>query len=141
MTSDADARPATGPKRMQLDARRFGEVLVWTPSGRIDQSSADTFRTAVAGGISRCTEGGDRVVLDLRRVEYISSAGLRVLMLLAKQAKSQGGIFAVAGPQPLVMEIFEISKFTLVFRIFPSTRDALVAVAPEAVQLFDTQEP
>jgi anti-sigma B factor antagonist/stage II sporulation protein AA (anti-sigma F factor antagonist) len=58
-------------------------------------------------------------------------------MLAAKQAKSQGGFLAVAAVQPLVQEILEISKFTLVIRILPSVRDAVAAASPAAAAALD----
>jgi anti-anti-sigma factor len=69
-------------------------------------------------------------VLDFSAVDYISSAGLRVLMLAAKQARAQKGFLAVAAVQPLVQEILEISKFTLVLRTLPSVREAVAAASP-----------
>jgi len=62
-------------------------------------------------------------------VEYIASVGLRVLMLASRQARAQGGTILVAALGPLVREIFEISKFTLVFPCFPSVADALADLA------------
>jgi anti-anti-sigma factor len=76
-------------------------------------------------------------VLDLSGVDYISSAGLRVLMLARKQAKVQGGTLVVAGLTPVVKEIFEISRFTVVFEVFGSVRDALVRISPSAITAFD----
>ena len=58
-------------------------------------------------------------------------------MLARKQAKAQGGTLVVAGLQPIVREIFEISRFTVVFEIFPSARDALARVSPTALAAFD----
>ena len=76
-------------------------------------------------------------MLDFAGVDYISSAGLRVLMLAAKQAKAQGGFLAVAAVQPLVQEILEISKFTLVLRILPSVREAVAAASRAALTALD----
>jgi anti-sigma B factor antagonist/stage II sporulation protein AA (anti-sigma F factor antagonist) len=64
-------------------------------------------------------------VLDLGAVDYIASVGLRVLMLASRQVRAQGGTIVVAALQPLVREIFEISKFTLVFACFATVADAL----------------
>lgn len=77
------------------------------------------------------------MVLDLSRLEYVSSAGLRCLMLAAKEAGAKNVRMVVAGMQPVVAEIFQISRFHLVFDIFPSLRDALAAVSPQAAQAFD----
>jgi anti-sigma B factor antagonist len=60
-----------------------------------------------------------------------------VLMLAAKKAKAQGGYLAVAAVQPLVQEILEISKFTLVLRVVPTVRDAVAAVSPAALAALD----
>ncbi len=122
---------------MELSPRRFADAVVVTPAGRIDQSSADAFRDALAPHLARCAKGADRVVLDLSDLEYISSAGLRVLMLAGKQSKAQGGTLLLAGLQPLVREIFEISRFTMVFEILPSVREALAKASSTALAAFE----
>jgi anti-anti-sigma regulatory factor len=58
-------------------------------------------------------------------------------MLAAKQAKARGGFLALAAVQPLVAEILEISKFTLVLRTLPSVRDAVAAASPAALAAFE----
>jgi anti-anti-sigma factor len=112
---------------MDLAQKRIADTTVLSPSGRIDHATADAFKTALAPHVARCAAGQDRLVLDFRAVEYISSAGLRVLMLAAKQAKAQGGAFALAALQPIVREIFEISRFTLVMKVFGTVDEALAA--------------
>ena len=112
---------------MELAPRRFADAVVVSPAGRVDQSNVEAFQAALAPHLQQCAAGADRVVLDLSGLEYISSAGLRVLMLAAKQCKAQKGTLLVAGLQPLVREIFEISKFNLVLKIVPSVQEALAA--------------
>jgi len=75
-------------------------------------------------------------VLDLAGVDYVSSAGLRVFMLAAKQAKAQKGNLVLVSVQPLVQEILEISKFTLILRTLPALRDALAEASPAALAAF-----
>ena len=62
-------------------------------------------------------------------VEYVSSVGLRVLMLAAKQVKAQNGRIAIAALTPLVSEVFQISRFDLVFSVFDTLDLALVTLA------------
>jgi anti-anti-sigma factor len=76
-------------------------------------------------------------VIDMTGVEYISSVGLRVLMLASKQAKAQGAPLAVCGLQPVVREIFEISRFNLVMQVFPTLREALASLSTEALAAFE----
>ena len=122
---------------MRLDTARFADVVVLSPAGRVDHGTAEELKTALAQHLARCAKGQDHVVLDLAGVDYISSAGLRILMLAAKQAKAQSGFLAVAAVQPLVQEILEISKFTLVLRTLPSVRDAVAEASPTGLAALD----
>ena len=122
---------------MDLSPKRFADTVVVSPRGRVDQSSAEAFQNALAPHLQGCVAGGDQLILDLSGLEYISSAGLRVLMLAAKQCKAQKGTLIVTGLQALVREIFEISKFTLVFTITPSLREALAKTSPNALAAFE----
>lgn len=122
---------------MTLASRRFADTLVAAPAGWIDQRNAEEFKTALAPHLQSCVAGKDRLVLDLSQLEYISSAGLGVLMLAAKQAKAQGGTLVLSGLQPLVAEIFQISRFTMVFTITLSLREALAKVSASALTAFE----
>lgn len=122
---------------MELGPRRFAETVVLSPAGRIDHATAEIFKTALLAELDVESTGRDPVVLDLSGVEYIASVGLRALMLAARQAKAQGRTLVVAALQPLVREVFEISRFTLLFSVFPSVRDALAALSPAALAAFD----
>jgi anti-anti-sigma factor len=122
---------------MVLTQTRFADVVVLAPKGRIDHATSEGLREALAPHLAACAAGRDHVVLDLAGVDFISSAGLRILMLAAKQAKAQQGFLAVAAVQPLVGEILEISKFTLVLRTLPSVRDAVAAASPAGLVAFE----
>src|SRR5262245_36106947 len=100
-----------GPSRMELSPRRFAEIVVLSPRGRIDHATAEEFRRDLWPWLDGPGDENTRVVLDLSGLEYISSAGLRVLLLASKHAKARGGEVAVAALQPVVREIFDISKF------------------------------
>jgi anti-anti-sigma factor len=115
--------PSADPA-LQLSSARHGDAVVLSPRGRIDHASAEAFKAALAPHLERCGPGRP-LILDLAGVDYIASVGLRVLMLASRQARAQGGTILVAALQPLVREIFEISKFTLVFPCFASVADAV----------------
>jgi len=122
---------------MNITDRRTGNAVVLEISGRIDNDTSEPFRLLLAPYLRECKADSDRLVLDFAGVDYISSVGLRVLMLAAKQAKSQGGMVVVAGLHSVVKEIFEISRFNLVFQCFDSVREALTAAAPLAFAASD----
>ena len=103
--------------------------------GRVDHASAEQFKAGLWPFLAACSRGGDKLVLDLSGLEYISSAGLRVLMLAAREVKAQDGTLVVCGLQPVVREIFEISRFNVVFQVFPDRQAALAGIAgPAAAQ-------
>ena len=66
---------------------------------------------------------------DLGEVHYVSSAGLRVLLKAAKQAKAGGGAFAIASPQAPVREVLEISGFDKILAIHATRDEAVKGIA------------
>ena len=128
---------APKPEPMELSPRRYGDTLVLSPRGRINHASSDTFGIALRPHLEHCREGGDRIVLDLSGLEYVSSAGLRVLMLARKQVHAQGGTLVVAALGPMLREIFEISRFSTVFAVHSTVREAIAAISPTALSAYD----
>jgi anti-anti-sigma factor len=68
--------------------------------------------------------GNDKLLIDLSQLEYISSAGLRVLLVVAKRIQQKGGKVVLCNLLPNVTEVFEISGFSSIFKIFKSTEEA-----------------
>jgi len=66
-----------------------------------------------------------KVVLDFSALDYISSAGLRVLLGAAKKLKASGGTLRIFGLNQSVREVFEISGFSGILAVFPSEGEAL----------------
>ena len=120
---------------MDIRQSQFSGAIVLSPVGRIDHATSEDFRKQLEVIVG--SAAGEALIFDLTGVEYISSAGLRCFMLASKQAKTQGSPMVVAGLQPVVKEIFEISRFTLVFEMFPTVRDAIAEVAPGALSAYD----
>jgi anti-sigma B factor antagonist len=114
---------------MEMTSRRVDGILVVSVSGRIDHPNAEVLKNGLAPSLDDCQKDGCPLVLDLAGVDYMSSVGLRVLMLAAKQMKAQGLRIVVAGLQPVVQEIFEISRFDRVFEVFPSAQEATMHLA------------
>ena len=111
---------------MNLNPKTQGNILILAPQGRIDHASADAFSAALASYLTECKADGTPLVLDFSGIEYISSVGLRALMLAARQVKAQKGSIAIAALTQVVKEVFEISRFNLVYKVFDSV-DAAVA--------------
>jgi len=116
---------------LELSSRHVGLARVVEVHGRLDHAQAKAFEAALAPHLSDCAKGGSPLVLDFSGVVYISSVGLRVLLLAAKQVKAQQGQIAVAALTPIVTEVFQVSHFNLVLRVFPDVASAVAHVAPD----------
>jgi anti-sigma B factor antagonist len=122
---------------MQLSNRRFADVVVAEPAGRIDYANAESFKSALWPLLVQDRAERGAFVLDLSSVNYISSVGLRVLMLAAKEMNAEQRKIAIAAPQSVVREILEISRFNMILAIFPSVREALEQFSPAALAAYD----
>ncbi len=101
-----------------------GGVAILRPVGRIDNASSAAFQDVVLASL----QPGTALLIDLAGVEFISSAGLAVLMMAAKQAKAGSGRIAVAALRPIVQEIFTISRFSRVVPVYGNAADGVAAL-------------
>jgi len=97
-------------------------TLVITLEGRIDATSAKELEEACSGWIG---SGETNLVMDFQNVDFISSAGLRVILLAAKLLKTQNGSIKLCSLSPTLRDVFEISGFSKLFLIYPNLSDAL----------------
>lgn len=111
---------------MECSTDQRDGVLVFRASGAIDHGSAEAFEQALIPLLGSLPPGS-RLVLDLSGVDYMSSVGLRVLMLAAKQSKGQSLAISVAGLQPALREIFQISRFDKLYAVHDDVAAALAA--------------
>lgn len=98
-------------------------IGLFAPSGRVDNSSAGACEREVAGLLE---SGKASLVIDLSQVDYLSSAGLRVLLVAAKGCKARGGSAILVGPQGPVLEVLKMSGFDRLLNI-AHDREAAVA--------------
>ena len=110
---------------MEVKVTRQGNTAIATAAGRLDSNSASSFEE----GLMSVVDGEKAIVLDMSSINYVSSAGLRVLLVAAKKCKSTGHRLALCGLAPEVRMVFDISGFLALFSIYPSQEDAVAAVA------------
>jgi anti-anti-sigma factor len=97
---------------------------VLIPARRLDSSTAPDFETELLG---RIQQGATAVLLDFSAVDYISSAGLRVILLAGKRLKATGGRLALCGLTEDCLEAFRISGFDTLFPLYGSVDEGLGA--------------
>ncbi len=106
---------------MELTTERQDGVLSVRVSGRIDGSNAREFEEAI--------EESDRaVIMDFEELSYISSAGLRAVLLTAKTLRNQGAKFVLCSLSDPIQEIFEMSGFDKIIAIHPSRVEVLASL-------------
>jgi anti-anti-sigma factor len=110
---------------MELKIRKENGVVVASVKGRINAVTAPAFENQVLESI-----GGDEkiLILNLNELEYISSAGLRVILATAKKLKAKQGDIFLAELQGAAKEVFELSGFHSIFKIFDTEKEALNSI-------------
>lgn len=111
---------------MQIVQDRTADIDIVALEGRIDSSNAGEVEGAL---VPLFGDSGGGVLVDLEKLDYISSAGLRILLIAAKRSKATGTRLALAGMQPGVREVFEISGFAKLFDIYDARASALTALS------------
>jgi anti-anti-sigma factor len=98
-------------------------ALILCPRKRIDSSNAKSFEEK-ANALVDANPGN--VVIDFSELDYISSAGLRVVLTTAKRVKAAGGELTLSGVRDNVREVFDVSGFASIFGMH-DTLDAAMA--------------
>ena len=122
---------------MEFTSRRYADFVVAVLMGRVNHTNSPGLTEALAPLLEAPEDGVRGIVLDFAGVEYISSVGLRVLMIASRQARAQERTIAVAALQPVVGEIFEISRFKHIVDVFPTVRAALGQYSRPALAAYD----
>lgn len=103
-----------------------GRVLVLMPEGRLDSNTINAAETEMFAFLET---GETRIVIDLSNLDYISSSGLRLVLMMGKRLSFKGGKLALCGLKPHIREVFEISGFISILTVVDSRAEAEAAVS------------
>ena len=98
---------------MTITTNLNGTVLEIAPEGRLDTMTAPELEAE----LRRSMDGAESLIMDFSRLDYISSAGLRVLLVAQKTMNKAGAEMTIANVIPPVKEVFEITGFTNIFTL------------------------
>jgi anti-anti-sigma factor len=115
---------------MELNQQQVADVVVVTLRGRFDAPAAPEAEGAFKESLK---DGTSKMLVDLSGVEYISSGGLRVIIMVTKALERVNGTLKLCGLTPFVSEVFEITNLARRYEICPDRRAGLAA--------FGVQEP
>jgi anti-anti-sigma factor len=121
-----DIDKEVGPMSMSTkwERREEGTVIAKT-EGRVDGSNASEFHSALESAIS---PDDHTVILDFEDLSYISSAGLRVILLVAKELRDRDSKLAVCSLPNSIREVFAISGFDKIIATHASQAEAIAAL-------------
>jgi stage II sporulation protein AA (anti-sigma F factor antagonist) len=107
---------------MDIVVEEQGPVLLVCFEGSLDTSTSGQADTLLAEKID---EGAEKILIDFERLDYISSAGLRILLVAAKKLTAVGGELRVCCLNETVQEVFDISGFGMLLNVFEARAGAL----------------
>ena len=110
---------------MDINTERDGATLIAKAGGRVDGTNASDFQDALRDVI---TPDDKAVILNFEELSYISSAGLRVILLTAKDMRTANVKFAVCSLSQSVRDVFTISGFDQIIDIHDSQDAAVSAI-------------
>lgn len=111
---------------MEILTTQEGAVTVIAPVGRVDTATAPELDAAVEGAIAG---GARRLLVDLAGVPYVSSMGLRTLLLAAKRLRGPDERFGLAGLTPEVEKVMRLTGFASIIACYASRDEAVAALA------------
>ena len=107
---------------MEIVLRENGDIKIVAITGNLDTNTAAEFEKALNGVLD---EGVQKLLINFESMEYISSAGLRVLLTLAKKMTSTGGSLKLCSLNETAQEVFDMSGFSTIFQIHKTEEEAI----------------
>lgn len=122
-----DGRTTThrGGRSMHITTRTQQGVTLVAVAGKLDSTTSPEAQQALDAILAG---GGRKIVVDFTALDYISSAGLRVLLGMAKRLSGAGSALRLFGLNDTVREVFQISGFSTILAVFATEADALAGL-------------
>ncbi|MHC4211483.1 MAG: STAS domain-containing protein [Planctomycetota bacterium] len=107
---------------MKIDTHDKEDVKVVRVEGKLDTNTTPEAESCLTQIMD---QGAQKILIDFENLDFVSSAGLRVLLATAKKLGTKGGALRVCGLNETVRDIFDISGFSTLLRVFDNEQDAL----------------
>lgn len=107
---------------MELIEQKTEKCVIVSITGRLDTTNYSMLEKKLTDLIDKRE---DKILIECSKMDYVSSSGLRILLMALKKITMAKGKFVLCNLQENIREIFEISGFTNIFEIYPSQEEAL----------------
>ncbi|MDR2158006.1 MAG: STAS domain-containing protein [Holosporaceae bacterium] len=105
---------------MEINVLIEDGVTILTPVGKIDTSTAKAFED----GIMNAVEANNKIAIRFSEIDYISSAGLRVVLMAGKKLSASKGALALINMPEKIFSVFKMSGFDKILKIYPSFEES-----------------
>lgn len=112
---------------MDIRARYYNDVAILSVSGRLDSVAAPQFAAALGEQIAA---GYYRLVIDLKKVDFISSAGIKEMIRGVQLTRREGGDFRIANAQSQIKQILTLAGIDTVIKFYPNVVGATASYFP-----------
>ncbi len=125
----------TAKPNLSVTAAIYAGCCLVSVSGRVDHTNSDDFLNALSKHAESVSRGG-AMVIDLSKLDFISSAGLRTLLLAQRTVTSSDGKLIVSGVGGMVKEVFRISKFDALLNVRETVGEAMSQISAAAAEAY-----
>jgi anti-sigma B factor antagonist len=108
---------------MNVNFNKQNEILILSIDGNIDSKTAPELQQKIV----EATNDSNKIIIDMSKVEFVSSAGLRVLLMVYRQIKTNDGIVVLVGVSEEIKEVMAMTGFMNFFKIYENTDTSLSA--------------
>lgn len=110
-----------------IDSEEMGAIVV-RPSGKLDTLTAKSFEAHLQKLVD---ESGGPLLLDMKEIDYVSSFGLRSILILAKKLAPFGRKFVLFSPNPSVYDVLRVSGFLKIVTVAEDKQAAFAVIAAD----------
>jgi anti-anti-sigma factor len=107
---------------MEITLTKANDTVVLQLEGRLDTNTSTSFEAKLLDLIDT---NENKIVVDFTNLDFISSSGLRVLLMAGKKLKTTNGKLGLCSLQDHIKEVFDVAGFTMLFSMFPDQEEAL----------------
>ncbi|WP_420645021.1 STAS domain-containing protein [Candidatus Leptofilum sp.] len=112
---------------MELRTRYYNDIAIFSLNGRLDAATVPSFLQAVQGQVD---DGYGRLVIDLKKVDFLSSAGIKVLVQTAQLSRQQGGDIRLANARGRVKYVLNLAGVDSIIKVYPNVVSATASFFP-----------
>ncbi len=129
------AASETSPSDLSVTADKYAECCLVSVAGRVDHTNSDAFLKQLTAHAETVPQSGG-LVINLDRLDFITSAGLRALLLAQRTVASSDGKLVVSGVGGVVKEVFRISKFDALLNVAETVSEAMSQISASAAEAY-----